>query len=285
MKYTAKIRYSDLLCLDDFITEEENLLPGTLCVVHTERGIEVGSVVMPPRLVEESEKLDEQKFILRLINEEDLKKIEEIKKEEREEYEFARSRIKERTMEMKLSKVDHLFGGEKIIFYFLAEGRVDFRVLVRDLAKQYKTRIEMRQVGARDEARLLGDVGHCGEQLCCSRFLKDFNPITMKMAKNQKASLDPKKISGACGKLLCCLKYEDDQYIEALSTLPEAGAVIKTKEGVGEVLSLDAMKGTVSVKIEAKGRVEVFKKDIYSQVSPASNADSKSGKSKKKKKK
>ncbi|RME85336.1 MAG: stage 0 sporulation protein [Planctomycetota bacterium] len=261
MKYIAKVRYTELMIVEDFVTEEEGLHKGSVCIVTTERGMEMGVVVESPRPIEDRMEVDHTKVLLRKLTEEDESLIQKILEEEKKAYAFAKERIQDRKMNMKLSKVDHLLDGKKIIFYFLADGRVDFRALVRDLAKQYKTRIEMRQIGSRDEARILGDVGHCGQPLCCTRFIKDFDPITMKMAKNQKASLDSRKISGVCGKLLCCLKYEDPLYTEALKDLPNVGDTILTTAGEGEVMSLDPLRGVITIRIEKKGKVEVKKED------------------------
>ncbi|RME05224.1 MAG: stage 0 sporulation protein [Planctomycetota bacterium] len=281
-KYKVKVRYSFLLKVDDFLVEREDLRPQTMCVVHTERGVELGTVLTRPERVE-GEGVSSKKFILRILTESDRKKLDEIQRKQEEEFRFCRKRIQERKLPMKLSRVEHLFGGEKIIFYFLADGRIDFRNLVKDLARQYHTRIEMKQVGARDEARLLGEVGHCGEQLCCTRFIKKFEPVTMRMAKNQKATLDPRKISGVCGKLLCCLRYEDEYYTEVLSQLPAVGSVIKTHQGTGRVIGVDALKKAVQLHIEGKGKVEAKQAEIEEVISappqdgPGMGRDGKSG--------
>jgi cell fate regulator YaaT (PSP1 superfamily) len=150
-----------------------------------------------------------------------------------------------------------LLGGSKIIFYFLAEGRVDFRELVKDLAQEYHTRIEMRQIGVRDEARLLADYEHCGRELCCKTFIKNLEPVTMKMAKNQKATLDPTKISGRCGRLMCCLRFEDSVYEDMKSGLPGLGVLVATPEGEGEVVAQDAEKKVVTVALADKRQVTV----------------------------
>ncbi|MCK4284021.1 MAG: stage 0 sporulation protein, partial [Candidatus Brocadiae bacterium] len=175
--------------------------------------------------------------VLRRATSEDFRKMREIRlKSCPAEEQYCRNRIRELELPMKLVHVEHLFGGEKIIFYFLADGRVDFRELVKDLAGQYHTRIEMKQIGVRDEARLLGDREHCGMTLCCQTFLKGFEPITMKMAKNQKATLDPSKISGHCGRLMCCLRYEDVCYEELRKKLPKRNTWVRTDDLVGRVM-------------------------------------------------
>ena len=170
------------------------------------------------------------------------------------EFEFCKKKIQERNLPMKLASVEHLLGGSKIIFYFLAEGRVDFRELVKDLAQEYHTRIEMRQIGVRDEARLLADYEHCGRELCCKTFIKNLEPVTMKMAKNQKATLDPTKISGRCGRLMCCLRFEDSVYEDMKSGLPGMGVLVATPEGEGEVVAQDAEKKLVTVALAADKR-------------------------------
>jgi cell fate regulator YaaT (PSP1 superfamily) len=173
------------------------------------------------------------------------------------EFDFCKKKIQERNLPMKLASVEHLLGGSKIIFYFLAEGRVDFRELVKDLAQEYHTRIEMRQIGVRDEARLLADYEHCGRELCCKTFIKNLEPVTMKMAKNQKATLDPTKISGRCGRLMCCLRFEDSVYEDMKSGLPGLGVLVATPEGEGEVVAQDAEKKVVTVALADKRQVTV----------------------------
>ena len=182
------------------------------------------------------------------------------------EFKFCQKKIKEHKLLMKLASVEHLFGTKKIIFYFLASGRVDFRDLVKDLAKEYQARIEMKQIGVRDEARLLADYQHCGQELCCRTFLKNLEPITMKMAKNQKATLDPSKISGRCGRLLCCLRYEDKVYEDLKHVLPKKGSIVKTAKGVGEVINYDVLQQQVTIEMENKNKIHVSVKDIIDKV-------------------
>ena len=161
---------------------------------------------------------------------------------------FCRERVKALNLPMKLVDSEHLLGGEKIIFYFVADGRVDFRQLVKDIAREYKTRIELRQIGVRDEARLLSELGHCGQCLCCKSFMKSLEPVTMRMAKSQKATLDPTKISGVCGRLMCCLRYEDKVYSELKSKLPKRGSMIKTRKASGKVIDIDVLAQIVSIR-------------------------------------
>jgi cell fate regulator YaaT (PSP1 superfamily) len=171
---------------------------------------------------------------------------------------FCQQKIRELSVPMRLAAVERLFGGEKIIFYFLAESRVDFRALVRELAREYRTRIEMKQIGARDEAKLLGDYEHCGRELCCRRFIRTLEPVTIRMAKIQKATLDPSKISGACGRLMCCLRFENAIYQQLKRQLPRKGRKVKTPKGEGEVINYDIIAQTVLVE-ESTGEKVTYK--------------------------
>lgn len=201
--------------------------------------------------------------VLRKATSEDVVKMAEIRcKGCQTESAYCKKKIRELNLPMKLVHVEHLFGGEKIIFYFLADGRVDFRELVKDLAREYRTRIEMKQIGVRDEARLLGDKERCGMELCCRSFLKSFEPITMKMAKNQKATLDPSKISGHCGRLMCCLRYEDAIYAEFKRKLPKKGSRVITTKGIGEVVNYDILTQTVTIETDDRRRLTVMAADV-----------------------
>jgi len=189
---------------------------------------------------------------------EDKSRFEEIReKEEPAEFKFCQQRIRERNLPMKLTCVEHLLGGAKIIFYFLADGRVDFRELVKDLAQQYHCRIEMRQIGVRDEARLLADYEHCGRPLCCRAFVKKLEPVSMKMAKCQKATLDPNKISGRCGRLMCCLRFEDAVYEDLRRSLPRRGARVTTPKGPGAVVDHEILRQCVRVDL-GEGQTAMF---------------------------
>jgi cell fate regulator YaaT (PSP1 superfamily) len=165
-------------------------------------------------------------------------------------------------LDMKISFVYYLFGGEKITIYFIAKERVDFRELIKDLANEYKSRIEMKQIGVRDEARLLSDMGLCGYELCCRAFLKETEAVTMKMAKNQMASLDPQKISGVCGRLKCCLRYEDEVYVDLRKKLPRKGTIIKTSNGIGEIVDLEVMAQKIIVEFENKNRIKISASEV-----------------------
>ena len=194
--------------------------------------------------------------VLRKATKEDLAKALEIRENmEPAQFRFCQQKIRELALPMRLAAVERLFGGEKIIFYFVADSRVDFRVLVRELAREYRTRIEMKQIGARDEAKLLGDFEHCGRELCCRRFIRALEPVTIKMAKNQKATLDPSKISGACGRLMCCLRFENPMYQELKKNLPSKGMKVKTPKGEGEVLNYDIIAQTALVEVPGGEKV------------------------------
>jgi len=234
-----------------FGTEITDLHRGDKCILRSDRGVELGEVVSRSEAAEEGAQ-DEGVIgqILRKATPRDVARVEEIEEQfAPQEYNFCQNKITEHNLPMKLVSVEHLFGGDKIIFYFLADGRVDFRALVKDLAGQYRTRIEMRQIGVRDEARLLADMEHCGRMLCCKSFMKDLAPVTMRMAKAQKTTLDPAKISGRCGRLMCCLRYEDQTYAELREQLPRRGTRVKTPEGVGTVTGTEILKQTVSVDL------------------------------------
>ena len=288
-------RYSNIRLVGEFLCEDDDIKKQGTVVLQTDRGTEVGTVLTepapqtpptenpPPRLPAddvsaerssqtgpggEAEQAPDASAgqetgstlgrVLRRATSEDFRKMREIRlKSCPAEEQYCRNRIRELELPMKLVHVEHLFGGEKIIFYFLADGRVDFRELVKDLAGQYHTRIEMKQIGVRDEARLLGDREHCGMTLCCQTFLKGFEPITMKMAKNQKATLDPSKISGHCGRLMCCLRYEDATYAEYKRKLPKKGSRIVTTKGVGQVINCDILSQKVTIETDDRRRLVV----------------------------
>ena len=265
MKYRAIVRYGSMGHVGNFRAEFSGLRMGDKCVIRTDRGVEVGAILSP---VEPYEGEDRESGILgdilRRSSAEDTRKVETAHQEEEpKEFEFCKKKIQERELPMRLVSVEHLFGGTKVIFYFLADGRVDFRDLVKDLAQEYHTRIEMRQIGVRDEARLLADFEHCGQELCCKTFIKNLEPVTMKMAKNQKATLDPSKISGRCGRLMCCLRFEDATYDELKRKLPSKGARVGTADGEGEVVGSDILRQLVTVEFpdgrEAPYPVETIK--------------------------
>jgi cell fate regulator YaaT (PSP1 superfamily) len=256
MKYRAIIRHGAMSHVDNFRADFSGLRMGDICVIRTERGIEHGRILGPVvPYTEEDKDAAIVGEIVRRMSPEDLKKLAEAQDVlQPREFAFCKKQIQQRELPMKLTSVEHLFSGSKIIFYFLAEGRVDFRELVKDLAQEYHTRIEMRQIGVRDEARLLADYEHCGRELCCKTFIKNLEPVTMKMAKNQKATLDPAKISGRCGRLMCCLRFEDQTYEELRSALPECGCRVCTCSGEGCVVGQDPVTQQVTVELADKQR-------------------------------
>lgn len=250
-KKIGKIYYFDPL---DMAIEKDSGV-----VVETSRGVEYGTAVVVDKDVEESETFSPLKPVIRIATEEDRKKNEENKAKEKEAINICKEKIKYRKLQMKLIDCEITFDGSKMIFYFTADGRIDFRDLVKDLAAIFKTRIELRQIGVRDEAKMVNGIGICGRSLCCATFLGDFQPVSIKMAKDQGLSLNPTKISGVCGRLMCCLKYEQDTYEELLKDMPGEGDIILTPDGEGEVISVSVLRQLVKavVKKENKNDVDV----------------------------
>ena len=228
-------------------------------IVETAKGIEYGTVVFGVREVPDSEILHPLKPILRKATEKDEKNIRENEKKIPEALEFARKKIEERKLEMKLIGCEFSFDGKKIVFFFTAEGRIDFRELVKDLASHFHVRIELRQVGIRDEAKILGGIAPCGRVCCCASCMPDFGKVTIKMAKNQGLHLNPGKISGLCGRLMCCLEYENDYYADACKKMPKLGGQVKTPDGDGVVISNDMLKFVSKVKITHSDGSETYK--------------------------
>lgn len=230
-------------------------------IVETARGIEYGKVVIPNRMVDIEDVVLPLKKVIRVANEEDKKTVEKNKKMAETAYTICLEKIAKHQLEMKLVDVEYTFDRNKVIFYFTADGRIDFRELVKDLAAKFKTRIELRQIGVRDEAKLIGGIGPCGRMLCCSTFLGDFEPVSIKMAKDQSLSLNPSKISGLCGRLMCCLKFENDIYEDAKQMLPDVGERVITKLGEGVVESLNILEKTVRIELEETGGIVEFSLD------------------------
>lgn len=228
---------------------------GQFVVVETARGIEFGNVVIANKLVDEDDVVLPLKKVLRVADEKDYLQVEENRSAAKEAFNICMQKISEHSLEMKLVDVEYTFDRNKIIFYFTAEGRVDFRELVKDLAAIFKTRIELRQIGVRDEAKMLGGIGPCGRMLCCSTFLGDFDPVSIKMAKDQNLSLNPTKISGLCGRLMCCLKYENDDYENAKEQLPDLGEFIYTSYGNGKVVGLNLVEQVIQIELMEQNKV------------------------------
>lgn len=223
---------------------------GDKVIVETARGVEFGSVVTGPKEVEDDKITQPLKSVIRLATDEDKKKEEKNKEKEKEAFKICLEKIYKHGLEMKLIDAEYTFDNNKVLFYFTADGRIDFRELVKDLAAVFKTRIELRQIGVRDETKILGGIGSCGRPLCCATFLPEFNPVSIKMAKEQNLSLNPTKISGVCGRLMCCLKNEQDTYEELNSHLPNVGDSVTTPDKlVGEVSSVNVLRQRVKVLI------------------------------------
>lgn len=223
--------------------------PGDNVVVETARGLEFGEVVTSARTVADEQIVAPLKKVVRMATEEDVQRAETNVKREQEAFRVCQEKVAKHKLEMKLVSVEYTFDNSKIIFYFTANGRVDFRDLVKDLASVFKMRIELRQIGVRDEAKMLGGLGSCGRPICCGAFLGDFQPVSIKMAKEQNLSLNPTKISGLCGRLMCCLKYEQDNYEAVLKRIPRVGKDIVTPDGVGVITEINAIKELVKVRI------------------------------------
>ena len=223
---------------------------GDYVIVETARGIECGCVAMERSEIEDSAVVTPLKQVVRLASEKDIAQVEKNHVKEKEAFEICTKKIEEHKLEMKLVDVEIAFDNSKILFYFTADGRIDFRELVKDLASVFRTRIELRQIGVRDESKMLGGLGVCGRPFCCSTFMGEFQPVSIKMAKDQGLSLNLAKISGTCGRLMCCLKYEQSVYDELLKITPRVGSYVSTPEGKGTVCDVNVLKGTMRVKID-----------------------------------
>ncbi len=254
-KKAGKIYYFDP---DEFIIDTSMNV-----IVETARGIEFGEAVIPNREVPEDEIVAPLKKVMRIATEEDLKHAEDNRKKEKEAFATCLQKIRDHNLEMKLIDVECTLDNNKILFYFTADGRVDFRELVKDLAAVFKTRIELRQIGVRDESKMMGGIGVCGRMLCCSSYLGEFQPVSIKMAKEQGLSLNPTKISGTCGRLMCCLKYEQDAYEQIIKRAPKIGAIVDTPDGQGVVMETSLLKEMIKVKLDKGNETDlrVYKVD------------------------
>ncbi|MFR4990515.1 PSP1 domain-containing protein [Anaerotruncus colihominis] len=219
-------------------------------IVETARGVECGEVAMGNRTIGDKEVVKPLKKVMRIATPEDMKRVSDNAAKEKHAFKVCEEKIARHKLNMKLVDVEFTFDNNKILFYFTADGRVDFRELVKDLASVFRTRIELRQIGVRDEAKMLGGIGICGRPFCCSTFLGEFQPVSIKMAKEQGLSLNPTKISGTCGRLMCCLKYEQAAYEDLLRTTPRVGSVVRTKEGRGTVIEVNLLTGMLKVAPE-----------------------------------
>jgi cell fate regulator YaaT (PSP1 superfamily) len=268
MAATYIARHGSMRCLGEFeATEATSYTRGQVVVLRTERGLEEGELLCPasPQAVSLIAEPTRGQ-IVRVMTEEDLLEAQRLKHNEGQEFDTCRRFINQRNLQMELVDVEHLFGGERIVFYFLAEKRVDFRELVKDLAREYRTRIEMRQIGVRDEAKLLADYGDCGKPVCCNTHMSVMPPVSMRMAKLQKSTLDPSKISGRCGRLKCCLRFEQDVYEEFQQELPQPGSRILTAKGQGRVLAQEILARKVLVEFEDGRRVVVVADEILTRL-------------------
>ena len=248
-KMVIGVRFKDVGKVYYFDPGEIEIKVADGVIVETVRGIEFGEVVLAPREMDEEKIVKPLKAILKKADEKDYAKLEANKKKEAEAFSVCAEKIEKHSMQMKLINVEFTFDANKIIFYFTADGRVDFRELVKDLASIFKTRIELRQIGVRDEAKMLGGLGPCGRPCCCSQFLGDFQPVSIRMAKEQNLSLSPTKISGLCGRLMCCLNYENEHYKLMRKRLPKVGSIIKTEDGDAEVVETNAISEAVRARI------------------------------------
>ncbi len=252
MKNIIGIRFKKLGKIYFFNPKGLKVKKGDKVIVETTQGEELAEVLIPNRYVEDEKIIAPLKKVVRIANNRDIKRYDECRKIEKEAFDICKQKIKEHKLNMTLTEVECKFDNSKVIFYFTADGRIDFRDLVKDLAAIYRTRIEMRQIGVRDEVRRIGGNGVCGRELCCCTFLSDFEAVSIKMAKEQNISLNPSKISGNCGRLMCCLKYENEVYEDKLKRLPNVGAIVKTEDGEGEVDGVETLKERVKVKFKTE---------------------------------
>ena len=244
------VRFKDVGKIYYFSPSGSKIECGNHVIVETARGIECGEVVIANRKVDDKKVIQPLKSIMRIATEKDLETQQKNREKEQEIMKVFTRKISEHKLDMKPIDIDCTFDGSKILFYFTAENRVDFRELVKDLASVYRTRIELRQIGVRDEAKMLGGLGICGRPFCCKTFLGEFQPVSIKMAKEQSLSLNPTKISGTCGRLMCCLKYEQNCYEELLAITPKVGALVETSEGRGIVEDTNLLTGVLKVNID-----------------------------------
>ena len=255
------VRFKSVGKIYYFDPKDYDVKMGDKVIVETARGVECGEVALVDREIDETRFTNPVKGIIRLATPNDMKTIEKNRQNEKDAFKICEQKIAAHKLKMNLIDVECTFDNNKLLFYFTAESRVDFRELVKDLAAVFRTRIELRQIGVRDEAKMLGGLGICGQPFCCSRFLGEFQPVSIKMAKEQGLSLNPTKISGTCGRLMCCLKYEQDSYEDLLKHTPKVGAIVKTADGKGVVEEVNLLTGKLRVKMDKNDNVVVVKKD------------------------
>ena len=265
MSEVVGVRFKEVGKVYYFDPDGFKLKKGDRVIVETARGVECGEIAMDNRDVSDDEIVKPLKKLLRVATKEDLDKVAENKKKEKSAFEICEKKIAKHNLDMKLVDIEYTFDNSKILFYFTADGRVDFRELVKDLAGVFHTRIELRQIGVRDESKMLGGIGICGRPFCCGTFLGDFQPVTVKMAKEQGLSLNPTKISGTCGRLMCCLKYEQDAYEHLLRITPKIGAIVETPEGRGRVVDMNLLRGNLKIQLDRRADaapVEYNRRDV-----------------------
>ncbi len=252
MAEVVGIRFKENGKIYYFDPDSKSYAKGEKVIVETVRGIECGETATPNHKISDEDIVHPLKKVIRSASKEDIKTVENNRKKEKEAFSFCEEKVARLGLDMKLVEVECTFDGSKMLFYFTADDRVDFRELVKVLASQYKTRIEMRQIGVRDVSKMLGGLGICGRPFCCSQFLDDFHPVSIKMAKEQGLSLNPTKISGTCGRLLCCLKYEQESYEYLNKITPRVGSVVDTKEGTGTVTESNLLTGKLKVCLDRR---------------------------------
>lgn len=250
MSEVVGVRFKEVGKIYYFDPAGIELRNGDRVIVETVRGVECGEIAMGNKEINDEEITKPLKPIIRLATREDLKIVEKNKEKEKNAFDICLKKIEAHGLEMKLVGVDYTFDSSKVIFYFTSDGRVDFRELVKDLASVFRIRIELRQIGVRDESKMKGGLGICGRPFCCNSFLGDFQPVSIKMAKEQGLSLNPTKISGTCGRLMCCLKYEQEAYEHLLRVTPKVGAIVETNMGKGTVVDADMLKGMLKVRLD-----------------------------------
>ena len=252
MTEVVGIRFKEVGKIYYFNPDGKQFKKGDMVIVETARGVECGEVAMENRDVSEDELIRPLKQIIRRADDSDIKRMNDNRKKEQDAFAVCEKKVEQLGLEMRLVEVECTFDGSKMLFYFTADARVDFRELVKSLAGVYHTRIEMRQIGVRDESKMLGGFGICGRPFCCSEFLGDFHPVSIKMAKEQGLSLNPTKISGTCGRLMCCLKYEQDSYEHLYKITPKIGAIVNTNEGRGTVVDSNVLTGMLKIRLDRR---------------------------------